>query len=157
MSILPSSPSLLAKVFNRTNIATAFVTSASRMVGASYRVYDAYDPKLREGAISPQPEVVIKREGISLALAWMFGLFTAAVNSNVSRKLGLKDKSLLVSFFTIVIANALAEGVSRLISYQGVGPKQVTQTNQASNPANWPQTDQFSAMPGLAANRAVFP
>ncbi len=154
MSILPSSPSLLAKVFNRTNIATAFVTSASRMVGASYRVYDAYDPKLREGAISPQPEVVIKREGISLALAWMFGLFTAAVNSNVSRKLGLKDKSLLVSFFTIVIANALAEGVSRLISYQGVSSK------KTSTPTQYPpkgQSAPFSALPSLASNRAVFP
>lgn len=69
------------------------------MVGASYRVYDAYDPKLREGAISPKPEVVIKREGISLGLAWMFGLCTAAVNNSISRKLGLQDKIAIGQLF----------------------------------------------------------
>lgn len=112
------------------------------MVGASYRVYDAYDPKLREGAISPKPEVVIKREGISLGLAWMFGLCTATVNNSISRKLGLQDKSLLVSFFTIAIANAMAEGVSRLISYQGLSAK------NAGSPLNLLQSTINPSFPG---------
>ena len=123
MNISLKQPSLFAKVFTQANLGSAFLTCASRMVGASYRVYDAYDPKLRATAVSPEPEVVIKREAISLGLAWCFGLFTAMANTALSTRLGFKGKnSILVQFTTVAIANALAEGVSRLLAYRGLQP-----------------------------------
>lgn len=121
MSISLKQPSLFAKVFTQANLGSAFLTCASRMVGASFRVYDAYDPRLRATAVSPEPGVVIRREAISLGLAWSFGLFTAMANSALSARLGFKGKnSILVQFTTVAVANALAEGVSRLLAYRGL-------------------------------------
>lgn len=145
MSISLNHSSLFAKVFTKANLGSAFITCASRMVGASYRVYDAYDPKLRGSAVSPEPALVIKREGISLGLAWVFGLFTAMANTALSTRLGFKDKnSKLVQFTTVVIANALAEGVSRILAYRGLQSPSTQLANSSAYPS-------MATSPGLSA------
>jgi hypothetical protein len=107
-------------LLNRLSVGSAFVSCAGRMVGASYRVWDAYNPKLRQQGITPVPELVVRRESISLGLSWVFGLFTSILAGEMERAFKIPAK--VGMFLNVVFANVLAEGISRLATYRKAIP-----------------------------------
>lgn len=105
---------------NRLAIATAFVSIASRLVGSSFRVAETFNPEYRKLGITPSPEVAIKREGITLGLAWLFALMTSVLIMPAFTRLKFSKDT--ITFMTAVIGTAIAETVSRKVAYRNLKP-----------------------------------
>lgn len=104
------------KFLQSTAIQTAFVAIASRLVGSTFRVADTFNPKLKDRQIANDPHVVMKREGITLVLAWMFALATNLGIAPLAKK---KNWNLLwMAFVTSIVGTFTAESFARLIAYR---------------------------------------
>lgn len=95
---------------------TAFVSVASRMVGASFRVGEAYNPGLRKSGATLDPQVILNRELVGLALAWVFSFAASKFSSPLVRRFNLSAQ--WVTFAITLLGNALAETISRVIAYR---------------------------------------
>jgi len=116
-----------------SSLEKAFLTTASRLVGATFRTNDAYNPKLRQKGITPAPNIVIEREAISIGIAWAFTLFTANMTTSVIKKLKMGETP--GTFITIAFGNIIAEGVSRLLAYRTLKNKPQLPTGRSNSPA----------------------
>lgn len=120
-------------ILSPVNLGTAFVAIASKMVGSTYRIQDAYNPRLQQTAVSPQPDIVVKRESISLAMTWVFALFISQFTHSLRSKFNIG--TLAAQLIAIVFSNTLSEGVSRYLSYRSLNKNYQTPT--FAKPANW--------------------
>lgn len=100
----------------RVAIQTAFIAIASRIVGSSYRVAETFNPELKKAGLVMKPDVVIKREAITIGLAWGFSLLTNIVISPMCKRLKVNPN--LVTFFTLIVGSVTAEALARLIAYR---------------------------------------
>ncbi len=99
---------------------TALVSVASRMVGASFRVGEAYNPHLRNSGATLDPQVILNRELVGLALAWIFSFAASRFSSPLVRRFNLSAQ--WVTFAITLLGNALAETISRVIAYRKKPP-----------------------------------
>lgn len=104
---------------NRVAVRTAFIATASRMVGATFRVGEAYRPDLQKNGATLNPSLILEREGIGLGLAW--GISFLATKYSVPLVRRLKASAAWVTFAVTLIGNALAEIISRVIAYRSPG------------------------------------
>jgi hypothetical protein len=105
----------------RVAIQTAFIAIASRIVGSGFRVAETYNPALQKAGLVMKPEVVIKREAITMGLAWCFALLTNMVIAPIGKRMGVNRN--LITFLTSLIGTATAETVARSVAYRNLKHK----------------------------------
>jgi hypothetical protein len=130
-------------------VQSACVAVASRMVGASFRVAETYSETLQKSKVLGNPEAVLKREAVTVALAWVFALFTNILITPIAKrhKMGLNG----VQFFTSVIGALAAEIIGRTLVYR----KAVKQHLPASKPTL--QMDVFQSSASTLVRRPIQP
>lgn len=101
---------------NRFAVQSAFIAIAARLAGSLFRIGETFNSTLREAKVVMPPQVVIKRESITLGLAWMFALLTNIVITPFFLKRGVTKP--VITFVTAILGTAFAETTARAVAYR---------------------------------------
>lgn len=101
---------------NTLALQSAFVAIASRLVGATFRVAETYNPVLQKTRMISDPQIVFKREAITIAMAWGFALFTNLLLTPLAKRNHWSIPTTL--FLTGILGTFIAESVARWCAYR---------------------------------------
>ena len=128
---------------------TAFMSIASRVVGATFRIGESYQPSVQAKGVTMDPDIIIKREVVGLVSSWVLS-FVASLGAMplVAR---YKWNQNIAMFGIAVFGAAAAEAISRWVAYRDIKEKDEADDDDAEGLVQTPSFPPHTQPPQVAA------
>ncbi|HEY9685397.1 MAG TPA: hypothetical protein V6C52_00325 [Coleofasciculaceae cyanobacterium] len=98
-------------------VQSATIATSARMMGSTFRYLETLNPVLQQSRTITDPPTVLKREILTLTLAWTFALLTNALLKPLVQSRGWSN--FRIQFIAALVGSFMAESIGRTVAYRG--------------------------------------
>jgi hypothetical protein len=97
-------------------VQSATIATSARMMGSTFRYLETLNPVLQQSRTITDPPTVLKREILTLCLAWTFALLTNALLKPLVQSRGWSN--FRIQFIAALVGSFMAESIGRTVAYR---------------------------------------